>query len=102
MKARTALPGLVALLVLAGMLLLLGQGVVKAQGGSYDISWWTVDGGGTTSSAGGAYSLGGTAGQPEPGVLSGGAYTLGEGFWRGGVPNIVRFNIYLPVVVKNG
>jgi hypothetical protein len=66
-------------LVLAALLLLVS--VVLAQGG-YDISWFTVDGGGGTSS-GGAYTLSGTAGQPDAGVLGGGTYTVTGGFWAG-------------------
>lgn len=50
-------------------------------GGPYDLSWFSVDGGGGTSS-GGPYSLSGTIGQPDAGgPLSGGNYTLVGGFW---------------------
>ena len=64
------------------ILLLLGvTGTVSAQGG-YDLSWWTINGGGDTST-GGNYSLSGTLGQPEVEVLSGGSYTLYGGFWGG-------------------
>lgn len=52
-------------------------------GGGYDLSWHTVDGGGTTFSTGGGYSLGGTAGQPDAGSHAGAAYTLSGGFWFG-------------------
>jgi hypothetical protein len=51
---------------------------------SYDLSWWTVDGGGATFSSGSGYELGGTIGQPDAGTLSGGDFTLGGGFWAGG------------------
>jgi hypothetical protein len=47
---------------------------------SYDISWWTVDGGGG-SSTGGVYALSGTIGQPDAGRISGGSYSLVGGFW---------------------
>ena len=71
--------------------------VASAQEG-YDLSWWTVDGGGTTFSTGGSYSLGGTIGQPDAGVLmNGDSYTLVGGFWGGGAT--VR-GIYLPIVLK--
>ncbi len=90
---------LVALLLLAGTALLLGQGAVGAQGTGYDLSWWSVDGGGGTFSTGGGYSLGGTAGQADPGVLANGGYNLGGGFWRGGKAAGVRYNVYLPVVL---
>jgi LPXTG-site transpeptidase (sortase) family protein len=60
--------------------------IVLAQSGGYDLSWWTVDGGGATFSTGGAYSLGGTIGQPDAGELSGGDYTLYGGFWNRDFP----------------
>ncbi len=66
----------------------------------YNLSWHTVDGGGGAA-AGGAYTLGGTAGQPDPGVLTGGSYTLGGGFWRGGVASAgPGYAIYLPAVFR--
>ena len=60
-------------------------GVALAQtGGGYDLSWWTVDGGGGTLSGGG-YLLEGTIGQPDAGqALTGGGYTLIGGFWQRG------------------
>ena len=64
----------------------------------YDVSWYTIDGGGATLSTGGSYSLGGSIGQADAGVLSGGSYTLIGGFWGGA---IVNYNIYLPLVLKN-
>ena len=47
---------------------------------NYAIDWHTVGGGGGTSS-GGIYSLSGTIGQPEAGVLTGAAFELVGGFW---------------------
>ncbi len=52
-------------------------------GGIFDLSWNTIDGGGATYSTGGVFSLGGTIGQPDAGVMSGGVYTLQGGFWPG-------------------
>jgi hypothetical protein len=49
---------------------------------TYKIDWYTVDGGGGTSS-GGAYTLSGTIGQPDAGTLAGGNYLLEGGFWGG-------------------
>jgi hypothetical protein len=46
----------------------------------YAIDWYTIDGGGGES-AGGDYTLTGTAGQPDTGVLSGGDYAIDGGFW---------------------
>jgi hypothetical protein len=47
---------------------------------SYSIDWYTIDGGGGTST-GGVYSVSGTIGQPDAGRMSGGSYTLDGGFW---------------------
>jgi len=47
------------------------------------VARFTIDSGGGTSS-GGAWSLSGTIGQPEPGTLSGGSFALAGGFWLGG------------------
>jgi hypothetical protein len=51
--------------------------------GSYEITWYTIDGGGGTSS-GGPYVLTGTIGQPDGDWCSGGPYELLGGFWPGG------------------
>jgi hypothetical protein len=44
--------------------------------------------------------LGGTIGQADAGTLNGGGYTLGGGFWGGGVV-IGQHSIYLPLVVRH-
>lgn len=67
---------------------------------TYDLGWWTVDGGGATFSTRGGYSLGGTIGQPDAGALSGGGYTLGGGFWSGGAARPV-YRLYLPLIVRH-
>ncbi|MCA3004772.1 MAG: hypothetical protein LW650_08755 [Planctomycetaceae bacterium] len=53
----------------------------------FAISWYTIDGGGGTSTGGG-FTLSGTIGQPDAGVMTGGGFTLQGGFWPGaiGVP----------------
>ena len=66
-----------AILIVLATLLLAG---VALADGSYDLSWFTVDGGGG-SSGGGPYTLSGTIGQPDTGALSGGGYGLVGGFW---------------------
>ncbi len=70
----------------------------------YDLSWWTVDGGGgyvTDESS--SYTLGSTAGQPDAGQLAGGGYTLAGGFWAGGsaAAGPPSFSIYLPLVLRS-
>ena len=52
-----------------------------AASGSFEVSWFTVDGGGGTSS-GGDFVLSGTIGQPDAGDLSGGDFVLRGGFWQ--------------------
>jgi hypothetical protein len=82
------------------LLLVLVSLAVAESGNGYDLSWWTVDGGGTTGSTGGGYSLSGTAGQPDAGVLAGGGYTLGGGFWCGGEASPPAYEIYLPLALR--
>jgi hypothetical protein len=48
--------------------------------GQYSIDWFTIDGGGGTST-GGVYSVTGTIGQPDAGAMSGGNFTIQGGFW---------------------
>lgn len=80
--------------------LLLVAGPVLAQvGAPYDLTWNTIDGGGETFSAGGPYVLGGTIGQPDAGLLGGGDYTLGGGFWGGGVLSW-PYGLHLPLVMR--
>ena len=47
---------------------------------NFTIDWFTIDGGGGTST-GGIYSVSGTIGQPDAGTMSGGTYSLVGGFW---------------------
>jgi hypothetical protein len=55
---------------------------------SYSVEWFTIDGGGGTSTGGG-YSLSGTIGQPDAGgPLTGGNFTLNGGFWV--LPQLVQ------------
>jgi uncharacterized membrane protein len=70
-------------------------------GGTYELTWSTLDGGGATSSTGGTYSLDGTIGQPDAGTMSGGTYSLGGGFW-GFAANVVNTvnKIFLPLISK--
>src|SRR4051812_20687 len=51
---------------------------VQAQ--NYSIDWFSIDGGGGTST-GGVYSVSGTIGQADAGHMTGGNFTLDGGFW---------------------
>jgi hypothetical protein len=62
------------------LMLLASVLAVAAQAQNYAIDWYTIDGGGGTSS-GGIYSVSGTIGQPDAGRMSGGTFTLDGGFW---------------------
>ena len=56
---------------------------------SYSIDWFTINGGGGTST-GGVYSVTGTIGQPDASTtaMTGGNYTLDGGFWA--LPTVVQ------------
>ncbi len=82
-------------LILAGVA---ANASLQAQSPNYDLTWWTVDGGGGTSSGGG-YSLSDTIGQADAGSSTGGDYALGGGFWHSG-PAASQYRVYLPLVTK--
>jgi hypothetical protein len=63
-------------MIIAGWLLALPT--LHAQ--SYSIDWFTIDGGGGTST-GGVFAVSGTLGQPDAGKMSGGNFTIDGGFW---------------------
>jgi hypothetical protein len=83
---------------LVSLLLFLTITVVTAQGG-FHVLWWTVDGGGGTVS-GGPFTLRGTLGQPDAGILHGDRFTLRGGFWSSLVPPSTEAILYLPVILK--
>ena len=91
------------ILLAMGCLLLMAVPLAVAQSGDgplFTLSWWTVDGGGGNSEGGG-YRLASTAGQPDAGLLEGGGFALGGGFWRGGAVIPPGVHIYLPVIIRN-
>ncbi len=55
-------------------------GLPLAAFAQFSIDWFTVGGGGGTST-GGVYSVSATLGQPDAGPMSGGSYSLDGGFW---------------------
>jgi hypothetical protein len=75
--------GIVVTLVVLGL-------IVSSSWGQYEISWYTIDGGGGASS-GGDFSLTGTIGQPDAAYSRGGNYELLGGFWPGGPLCFVDF-----------
>jgi hypothetical protein len=96
MKRKTTL---FLLLAFAALSVALTVGATSASAPvavNYEITWFTIDGGGGEST-GGTYTLGGSIGQPDAGSLTGGGYTLNGGFWPGAGGN---YHIYLPLVVR--
>ena len=79
------------------------QLAVAQSGGSYELTWSSIDGGGSTGTlSGGSYALNGTIGQADAGEISGGTFTLGGGFWGGGVLTVPQFiqKLFLPLIVR--
>jgi hypothetical protein len=94
---------LVALLVLATITLSIleihqatASPLTQSEQG-YDLSWWTVDSGGRTSGDETGYTLNGTIGQHDGGMLTGGDYVLSGGFW-GGIA--VEHSVHLPLILR--
>lgn len=81
------------------ILLLSATWVALAEAPGYTLDWWTVDDGGIMSAAGGGYTLSGTIGQPDAGVLNGDGYLLNGGFWAGALVSYRNY-IYLPLTLR--
>lgn len=48
----------------------------------WEMSWYSIDGGGSMMAAGGSMELGGTTGQIDAGLaMSGGSFDMAGGFW---------------------
>ena len=62
------------------VVILFAFGVCLGNAQNSSIDWFTIDGGGGTST-GGVYSVSGTIGQTDAGTQSGGPYSLTGGFW---------------------
>ena len=87
-----------SLLLIAALVLLVTVSLASAQTGEWDLSWYTIDGGGATSAGGDRYALSGAIGQPDAGRASGGLYVLHGGFWQ--PPASGPHEIYLPLITK--
>jgi hypothetical protein len=85
------------LVCLVALLALAAAPVLAETIATYDLTWWTVDSGGATGLTSGAYTLSGTAGQPDAGSLSNGEYDLAGGFWAG---ILVKLESFLPLIKK--
>lgn len=76
------------------LLVLLAGSVLAMMPSAINLDWGSSDGGGGTSS-GGSFTLSGTAGQADAGILSGGQLRLEGGFWNAG---LTAQRIYLPQI----
>ena len=64
--------------------------IISMAFGDYELSWYTIDGGGGRST-GGPYTLTGTIGQSDAAYSRGGNFELLGGFWPGGPLCFVEF-----------
>lgn len=87
-----------ALLLLIAVTLLVAYQQVRADPPPFSLDWWSIDGGGATFLAGGSYSLGSTAGQPDAGVLTGNGFTLQGGFWN---DTFAHYTFTAPVTLRS-
>lgn len=73
-------------IMLLGVLLVSALPSGAQVGGDFELSWYTIDGGGITFSIGDPFKMGGTLGQPDAfgyPAHTGGAFELTGGFWYG-------------------
>jgi hypothetical protein len=102
MSPRPVPPAVACALAAILLLAAVGGSVALAQsGGPFDLTWYSIDGGGQTNcaSTGGSFALSGTIGQPDAGPpLGGGTFGLGGGFWPGGAA--APYRVYLPIVMR--
>ncbi len=70
----------------------------SAQAGALTIDWWTINGGGGNGvSTDGRFTLSGTAGQPDAGLMAGSPFFLEGGFWHRVYPGVPALRIiHLP------
>ena len=71
-------------LSMTSILLAIGSAVFAEP---YELSKYTIDGGGTMFSVAGEYELSGTIGQPDAGFVQSDDYELTGGFWQSEVEN---------------
>jgi hypothetical protein len=96
MKSKDYLVAL-ALVALLAAAVLPAAGVLARAGQGYDLTWWTVDGGGVSTGSS-PYSLDATIGQPDAAAWGGGGYTLVGGFWGGSRGAV--YTVFLPLVLR--
>jgi len=93
---RKLILGLFVLAVLVLLVLNVRVGYAAPRTTGYEISWYTIDGGGAQDLTGGSYTLSGTIGQYDAGSQSGGTYQLNGGYWV----DVFGYRLYLPLILK--
>jgi hypothetical protein len=72
--------------------------IQAAASSSYDLSWWTVDGGGGSLDSGSDYSIDGSIGQFDASTgLHESKYGLIGGFWSGVMATL---KLYFPILFR--
>lgn len=90
---------LLGIILLALLILVLALNVrvgYAAPRSGYEISWYTIDGGGAQELTGGMYTLSGTVGQFDAGAQGGGSYALAGGYWV----ELFGYRLYLPLIMR--
>ena len=91
---------LVALVLMLSSLGVSVRAAPSAPQATYELVKSYIGPGGSGSA--GIYSISSSIGQPAAGEVSTGIYTLGGGFWGGGVivPAVSHYTVYLPLIKK--
>ncbi len=81
-ETRRILLNVLALKIMFILMLVLTASYAAQAGNppAFEIPWFTFDGGGAMSQ-GGTFTVAGTIGQPDTGVMTGGGFDLSGGFW---------------------
>jgi hypothetical protein len=69
---------------------------------TYDISWWSIDGGAGTS-VGNGFAVSGIIGQPDAGpAMTGGSYAVGGGYWNATLDPVTPDDeiLFLPLLMR--
>jgi len=91
---------LVMVVVIGIGLMVMTSSAHAAPQATYKLTKTSVGPGGSGSS--GIYGIASSIGQPDAGEVSTGNYTLGGGFWGGGVIVSAQasYSLFLPLIVK--
>ncbi len=81
---------MIELNIVVGLSILFAANACGQTGERYDLTWSTIDGGGTTSSSE-RFTLTGTIGQPDAAYSASAGFGIQGGFWSGGPLCFVDF-----------